>query len=351
VLRLLSDLILRPGQQLQVYRSGYKIRIPVYPTIARTVSKTSARDGAGRRARQHDRHSFWGWKRLPCERKSVEPIAVVTAPSRVSAQHRTLLHFIGEGPWSDEKVLAKVREMVLPEMQRHGPIEAWIIDDTAFPKQGQHSVGVARQYCGQLGKQDNCQVAVTLSIANQQASLPVAYRLYLPQEWASDAARRSEQACRKSLNSRPSQRSRLSKSAGLVKRPSARDSADGSRLWQRCQIAHGAHGTRCELCGRHSVEHLGMEYPALNSSAANGLRNVGAGANLKCSQSKRLHFLFRERLGARSNGGKARLRHIPNSVATMRRRLLIALVRTLSRCPYCTVQMPKYRRRSTVMTQ
>src|ERR1700730_7479163 len=112
---------------------------------------------------------------LPCERKSVEPMAAVTAPSRVSAQHQTLLHFIGEGPWSDEKVLAKVREMVLPEMQRHGPIEAWIIDDTAFPKQGQHSVGVARQYCGQLGKQDNCQVAVTLSIANQQASLPVAY--------------------------------------------------------------------------------------------------------------------------------------------------------------------------------
>jgi SRSO17 transposase len=73
-------------------------------------------------------------------------------------------------------MLAKVREMVLPEMQRHGPIEAWIIDDTAFPKQGQHLVGVARQYCGQLGKQDNCQVAVTLSIANQQASLPVAYR-------------------------------------------------------------------------------------------------------------------------------------------------------------------------------
>ena len=127
---------------------------------------------------------------LPCERKSVEPMAAATAPSRVAAQHQSLLHFVGEGQWSDEKVLAKVREMVLPEMERHGSIEAWIIDDTGFPKQGLHSVGVARQYCGQLGKQDNCQVAVSLSIANHHASLPVAYRLYLPQDWAKDRQRR-----------------------------------------------------------------------------------------------------------------------------------------------------------------
>ena len=73
---------------------------------------------------------------------------------------------------------------------RHGEIEAWIIDDTGFPKKGRHSVGVARQYCGQLGKQDNCQVAVTLSLANHHASLPVAYRLYLPREWVTDRARR-----------------------------------------------------------------------------------------------------------------------------------------------------------------
>ena len=80
--------------------------------------------------------------------------------------------------------------MVLPEIERHGAISAWIIDDTSFPKQGRHSVGVGRQYSGQLGKQDNCQVAVSLSLANRHASLPVAYRLYLPQEWASDCARR-----------------------------------------------------------------------------------------------------------------------------------------------------------------
>jgi SRSO17 transposase len=127
---------------------------------------------------------------MPCERKSVEPMAAITAPDRTAAQHQSLLHFVGEGKWSDEKVLAKVRELVLPKMERRGPIEAWIIDDTGFPKKGQHSVGVTRQYCGELGKQDNCQVAVTLSIANHDASLPVAYRLYLPKDWASDRERR-----------------------------------------------------------------------------------------------------------------------------------------------------------------
>jgi SRSO17 transposase len=127
---------------------------------------------------------------MPCERKSVEPMAAVTAPARVSAQHQSLLHFIGEGRWCDEKVLAKVREMVLPQIERHGPIAAWIIDDTSFPKQGRHSVGVAHQYCGQLGKQANCQVAVSLSIANHDASLPVAYQLYLPKDWTENRKRR-----------------------------------------------------------------------------------------------------------------------------------------------------------------
>ncbi len=123
-------------------------------------------------------------------RKSVEPMAAVTAPAEVSVQHQKLLHFVANAPWSDEPVLAKVREMVVPAIERHGPIEAWIIDDTAFPKQGTHSVGVHHQYCGQLGKQANCQVVVTLSIANHHASLPIAYRLYLPQKWAKDARRR-----------------------------------------------------------------------------------------------------------------------------------------------------------------
>jgi SRSO17 transposase len=129
---------------------------------------------------------------MPCERKSVEPMAAITAPERTAAQHQSLLHFVGQGAWSDEEVLAKVRERVLPGIEGRGAIEAWIIDDTSFPKQGRHSVGVSHQYCGQLGKQANCQVAVSLSLANHDASLPVAYRLYLPKVWAEDGNRRGK---------------------------------------------------------------------------------------------------------------------------------------------------------------
>ena len=129
---------------------------------------------------------------MPGERKSVEPMAAIVSPARVSAKHQSLLHLVGEAPWSDEAVLGKVFELVLPFIERQGPIEAWIVDDTGIAKKGTHSVGVARQYCGRLGKQDNCQVAVTLSIANHTASLPIAYRLYLPETWANDQARRKK---------------------------------------------------------------------------------------------------------------------------------------------------------------
>jgi len=127
---------------------------------------------------------------LPGERKSVEPMAAVIAPARVSAKHQSLLHLVSEAAWSDEAVLAKVRELVLPTIETQGKIEAWIVDDTAFAKKGVHSVGVARQYCGRLGKTDNCQIAVTLSLANHAASLPIAHRLYLPEDWVLDEARR-----------------------------------------------------------------------------------------------------------------------------------------------------------------
>ncbi|MGH8518853.1 MAG: IS701 family transposase [Panacagrimonas sp.] len=129
---------------------------------------------------------------LPAERKSVEPMAALTAPRRTAAQHQSMLHFVGQGDWSDEAVMERIRAHALPAIEAHGAITSWIIDDTGFPKKGKHSVGVARQYCGQLGKQDNCQVAVSLSIANDHASLPVAYRLYLPQSWIEDRARRAK---------------------------------------------------------------------------------------------------------------------------------------------------------------
>ena len=88
-------------------------------------------------------------------------------------------------------MLAAVRDLVLPALLERGPIRAWIIDDTGMPKKGRHSVGVARQYCGQIGKQDNCQVAVSMLVATDHASLPVAFQLYLPETWAADAERRA----------------------------------------------------------------------------------------------------------------------------------------------------------------
>jgi SRSO17 transposase len=129
---------------------------------------------------------------MPGERKSVEPIAAVVAPARVAAKHQSLLHLVGQAGWSDQAVLAKVRDLVTPALAAQGGVTAWIIDDTGFAKKGVHSVGVARQYCGRLGKTDNCQIAVTLSIANHAASLPIAYRLYLPEDWAEDTARRQK---------------------------------------------------------------------------------------------------------------------------------------------------------------
>ncbi len=129
---------------------------------------------------------------LPGERKSVEPMAARLAPDNVRRMHQSLHHVVADAPWSDESLLGCVRAYVLPAMTKTGPIVAWIVDDTGLPKKGTHSVGVARQYCGQTGKQDNCQVAVSLSAATWKASLPIAYRLYLPEAWANDNQRRQQ---------------------------------------------------------------------------------------------------------------------------------------------------------------
>jgi SRSO17 transposase len=129
---------------------------------------------------------------LPGERKSVEPLAARLAPDNVRRMHQSLHHVVADAPWSDEAVLRQVRQSVLPGMQKQGSVVCWIVDDTGFPKKGSHSVGVARQYCGQVGKQDNCRVAVSLSVATWASSLPIAYRLYLPESWAGDSKRRKK---------------------------------------------------------------------------------------------------------------------------------------------------------------
>ena len=126
---------------------------------------------------------------LPLSRKSVEPMAARVDPLHASARHQSLHHFVAKSEWSDTAVMAGVRDWVVPVLGLDSGCY-WIIDDTGFPKKGKHSVGVARQYCGQLGKQDNCQVAVSLSLASVQGSIPIAYQLYLPKDWAGDAVRR-----------------------------------------------------------------------------------------------------------------------------------------------------------------
>jgi SRSO17 transposase len=129
---------------------------------------------------------------LPGERKSIEPMAARLDPKNVQPMRQSLHHLVAKAPWSDDTLLDEVRNHVLPTMQKQGPVVAWIVDDTGFPKKGTHSVGVTRQYCGQVGKQDNCRVAVSLSVATWSSSLPIAYRLYLPKEWAEDSKRRKE---------------------------------------------------------------------------------------------------------------------------------------------------------------
>ncbi len=129
---------------------------------------------------------------LPGERKSIEPMAARLDPQSVQPTRQSLHHLVAKAPWSDEAVLAQVRDQVLPAMRKHGGLVAWIVDDTGFPKKGKHSVGVIRQYCGQVGKQENCRIAVSLSVATWSSSLPIAYRLYLPKEWAEDGERRKK---------------------------------------------------------------------------------------------------------------------------------------------------------------
>ena len=127
---------------------------------------------------------------LSGERKSVEPMAARVDPRHVQARQQSMHHFVASAPWDEAALLRVARDYALGQLERHGPVAAWVVDDTAYPKKGRHSVGVARQYCGVLGKQDSCQVAVTVSLVNASLSVPSAYRLYLPEPWAADRKRR-----------------------------------------------------------------------------------------------------------------------------------------------------------------
>lgn len=120
----------------------------------------------------------------PGARKSVEPMAERVCPGQTQQLH----HFVSTSAWSTaplEQVLRKTADALVG-----GKDAALIVDDTALPKQGKHSVGVKRQHCGVLGKQANCQVLVSLTLARKEVPVPIALRLYLPEDWAQDDARR-----------------------------------------------------------------------------------------------------------------------------------------------------------------
>jgi SRSO17 transposase len=133
------------------------------------------------------------------ERKSCEPIAARGASGNTEAErqveagrgHDRLLHFLGYSPWDDEAVRLAAAQYAIEVFEKEAPITTWIVDDTGFPKQGKHSVGVQRQYSGTLGKVGNCQIGVSLSVATRAEHLPIDFELYLPEEWASNRAKRA----------------------------------------------------------------------------------------------------------------------------------------------------------------
>lgn len=194
------------------------------------------------------------------ECKSVEPLAAVTAPSRVSANTSRCFTSWPSRPGPTRGCSPGFLELTLPSITIGEPIEAWTIDDTSFPKKGKHSVGATRQYSGQLGKQDNCQVAVSLSVANASASLPIAYRLYLPKDWAADHARRGkvgvpEEVTFKTKPEIALDQIRTALDAGVP----PRGGSDGRRLRCRHQPSFGDHGARPRLRRRHPAEHVSVD--------------------------------------------------------------------------------------------
>lgn len=184
---------------------------------------------------------------LPLSRKSVEPMAARMDPLHASARHQALHHFVAKAEWSDEELLRRVAQWVVPKMD---PSLAgfWIIDDTGFPKKGKHSVGVARQYCGVLGKQDNCQVAVSISLSTEQASVPVAYRLYLPEEWAHEPQRRHQTGVPDEVGFATKTEIALQQLEALL--------AEGAP--RHCVLADAGYGVNQAF--RHRLSELGLPY-------------------------------------------------------------------------------------------
>lgn len=198
-----------------------------------------------------DRHSgltgYCTGLMLPLSRKSVEPMAARVDPLHASAKHQSLHHFVAKAQWSDQELLRRVAQWVVPVMD-FATGGWWIIDDTGFPKKGVHSVGVTRQYCGVLGKQDNCQVAVSVTLACEEGSLPVAWQLYLPRAWAEDRARRLKAGVPEDIEFATKPQIALQQIQGLLRQGAP----------HHCVLADAGYGI--DYTFRQSLSDLGLRY-------------------------------------------------------------------------------------------
>jgi SRSO17 transposase len=203
---------------------------------------------AGHEDRQTPLKNYCKGLLLPGERKSIEPMAGRLDAANVEPMRQSLHQLVAKAAWSDEALLEQVRNQVTPVMEKDGPVVAWIVDDTGFPKKGKHSVGVTRQYCGQVGKQENCRVAVSLSVATWNSSLPIAYRLYLPKEWTDDEKRREKAEVPEEIEFQTKPEIALEQ----IRAAAAAEVAPGVIL------ADAAYGINTEF--RAAVTDLGLEY-------------------------------------------------------------------------------------------
>jgi SRSO17 transposase len=184
------------------------------------------------------------------ERKSVEPIAARACPdpSKADAMHQRLLHFAVNSRWSDQEVRREATSYALEALTQREPVDAWIIDDTGFIKQGKHSVGVQRQYTGSAGKITNCQIGVSLSVATRTEHLPIDFELYLPESWASDSARRQEARIPEAVTFK----TKPQLAVQMIRRAMA------DKVPKGVVLADGAYGTSSEF--RAQVRSLGLHY-------------------------------------------------------------------------------------------
>ena len=203
-------------------------------------------------------------------------------------------------------------ELVRPAIERSGPVEAWIIDDTGFPKKGRHSVGVTGQYCGQLGKQDNCQLAVTLSLASRDARLPAAYRLYLAEDWAQDQARRHKAKIPQTIafQTKPEiavEQINAAQAAGLAQGVVLIDAGYGNDARLRTQITAGGISDVAGIGPNTSVWPPGAAPlpPQTGSGRGRPQRRLQRARSTSRSRSSRSLSACRKRRGQPSGGAKA----------------------------------------------